>query len=86
MVSRLMLRYVAKRLPRLSCDGARSYSQKASKPLRILFCGSDEFSGASLRALHAEQQRDLKGILSIDVLCRPGKPSGRSMKKIREGT
>jgi len=68
----------------------RSYSTKnqfkESKPLRILFCGSDEFSSASLRAVYAEQQRDPEFIKSIDVLCRPGKPFGRSLKTIREGT
>lgn len=56
-----------------------------SKPLRILFCGSDQFSAASLRALHAEQQRDPAGIPSIDVLVRPGKRAGRGLKIVREG-
>ena len=59
---------------------------KTSKPLRILFCGSDDFSSASLRGLLEEQRRDPELIASIDVLCRPGKPSGRSLKNIREGT
>ncbi|KAG0645833.1 Methionyl-tRNA [Hyphodiscus hymeniophilus] len=57
---------------------------KSSKPLRILFCGSDEFSSASLRAVYDEQRRDPNLIASIDVMCRPGKPSGRSLKTIRE--
>jgi hypothetical protein len=64
----------------------RFYSTKASKPLRILFCGSDDFSSASLQALHEEQKRDSQLIRSIDVLCRPGKPYGRSLKTIRDGT
>lgn len=59
---------------------------KTSKPLRILFCGSDAFSSASLRGLYEEQRRNPDLIASIDVLCRPGKPSGRSLKTIREGT
>jgi hypothetical protein len=59
---------------------------KTSKPLRILFCGSDDFSSASLRGLYEEQRRDPELIASIDVLCRPGKPSGRSLKNIRQGT
>jgi len=62
----------------------RFYSSEISKPLRILFCGSDDFSCASLRALHEEQVRDPESIASIDILCRPGKPSGRGMKNIRE--
>ncbi len=64
---------------------SRFYSAKVSKPLRILFCGSDDFSNASVRALVAERERDPQLIKSIDVLCRPGKRSGRSLKNIREG-
>ncbi|KAL3424330.1 formyl transferase [Phlyctema vagabunda] len=61
----------------------KSYSTKSSKPLRILFCGSDAFSTASLQALHHEQMRNPSSIASIDVLCRPGKKSGRGMRSIR---
>src|SRR5882757_4531236 len=88
MVSWLMLRCSVK-IPRPSLlvlyGTTRSYSTKSSKPLRILFCGSDDFSSASLRALDAERERNPQLIKSIDVLCRPGKPSGRSLKNIREG-
>ncbi len=64
-----------------------SYSTNISHdPLRILFCGSDEFSIASLRALHAEQEKDHKLIASLDVVCRPGKRVGRGLKKIKDGT
>lgn len=62
----------------------RLYSSPATKPLRILFCGSDDVSAASLQALRDEQKRDPSSIASIDVLCRPGKPYGRGLKKIRE--
>ena len=58
--------------------------EKQSKPLRILFCGSDELSSACLKSLHKEHQTYPETIASIDVLCRPGKPSGRSLKRIRE--
>lgn len=61
-------------------------ASKISEPLRVLFCGSDEFSSTSLRALHAEQQRNPAAIESIDVLYRPGKQSGRGLKNIREGS
>ncbi|KAK2625251.1 hypothetical protein QTJ16_005620 [Diplocarpon rosae] len=64
--------------------GRRFYSTKECKPLRILFCGSDDFSIASLRALHSEHLQSPDLIKSIDVLCRPGKPTGRSLKKIRQ--
>lgn len=57
---------------------------KQSKQLRILFCGSDEFSSASLRALYELHRRKPSLVRSIDVMVRPGKPSGRSMKTIRE--
>jgi hypothetical protein len=56
-----------------------------AKPLRVLFCGSDEFSGESLRAVHAEQQRNPNLIASIDVLLRRAKLSGRGLKEKRDG-
>lgn len=64
----------------------RLYSTKVHDPLRILFCGSDEFSIASLKALHAYHLKQPDRIASIDVVCRPGKKVGRGMKKIREGS
>lgn len=57
---------------------------KRSDPLRILFCGSDEFSAASLRALNAEHTGNPSLIQSIDVLVRPPKPTGRGYKVLRE--
>ncbi|KAJ5678686.1 hypothetical protein N7462_006930 [Penicillium macrosclerotiorum] len=62
----------------------RGYSTKSYDPLRILFCGSDDFSIASLRALHAYHLKQPSRIASIDVVCRPGKRVGRGLKKIRE--
>lgn len=64
---------------------SRLYSTKAHEPLRILFCGSDEFSIASLKALHTYQLKRPNRIASIDVVCRPGKRVGRGLKKIRQG-
>lgn len=60
---------------------------RRSDPLRILFCGSDDFSCASLRALYDLQQSDPKGklIKSIDVLVRPGKPAGRGLRRVAAG-
>ncbi|KAL4921556.1 formyl transferase [Aspergillus aurantiobrunneus] len=63
---------------------SRCLSTKAHDPLRILFCGSDEFSIASLKALHAERVKQPDRIASIDVVCRPGKRVGRGLKQIRE--
>ena len=64
----------------------RPYNGQATfEPLRILFCGSDDFSIASLRALYKEHERDKALIESIDVVCRPAKPVGRGLKDTREG-
>ena len=63
----------------------RHISCKASEPLNILFCGSDEFSIASLRALHKEAKEDAESITNIDVVCRPDKRVGRGLQVIREG-
>src|SRR5947207_14088383 len=69
-----------------SMIGRRYNSGKVCDPLRILFCGSDGFSGASLTALHNEYvNRPESNIASIDVVCRPGKRTGRGLKVIREG-
>lgn len=65
---------------------SRYYSTKPGHdPLRILFCGSEEFSIASLRALHDEHVNRPDIVASIDVVCRPGKRVGRGLRKIREG-
>lgn len=58
---------------------------RTSNPLRILFCGTDAFSVASLRALRAEQLRDPDHIRSIDVLVRPAKRTGRGLKVYKPG-
>ncbi|KAI4629182.1 uncharacterized protein J4E87_003443 [Alternaria ethzedia] len=57
---------------------------RTSEPLRILFCGSDAFSIASLRAV-ADAKRHVPGLIeSIDVIHRPPKPTGRGLKTLRE--
>lgn len=58
--------------------------RKISDPLHILFCGSDDFSCASLQALHDEHVRNPDLIRSIDVVVRPGKPTGRGWTVIRD--
>jgi len=82
-----VLRGLSKRSPLWQSNyiQARWSSTKSSLPLRILFCGSDDLSAVCLKALYQEQQRDPEGIKSIDVLIRPAKPYGRSLKKFREG-
>ncbi|KAH9876056.1 hypothetical protein J1614_003935 [Plenodomus biglobosus] len=56
----------------------------ASDALKILFCGSDDFSIASLRALTAVKRDAPKLIESIHVVHRPAKPTGRGMKQLRQ--
>ncbi|KAI9753726.1 MAG: hypothetical protein M4579_005017 [Chaenotheca gracillima] len=61
------------------------YSSSAHHdPLRILFCGSDAFSSESLRALYEKHREKPELISSIDVVCRPGKRTGRGLKVVRE--
>ena len=62
----------------------RFHAHKATDPLRILFCGSDELSVTSLRALHREYVEHPEHIASIDVVSRPGKRFGRGLKKTRQ--
>ena len=61
-------------------------TRKTIEPLRILYCGSDEFSAVSLRALHQESTVNPDLISSIDVVCKAGKPAGRGLKHVRHGT
>ncbi|KAF1986611.1 Formyltransferase [Aulographum hederae CBS 113979] len=53
-----------------------------SSPLKILFCGSDPFSIASLTALHAESNTDSSLISSLEIITRPPKRTGRGLKTI----
>lgn len=81
ILTRLRLRPVS--LPR-PVTGRRRISTAKSDPLRILFCGADEFSCAALEALDGERRAG--GVVeSVDVVVRPGKGVGRGYKTIREG-
>lgn len=63
----------------------KGLSTRSLDPLQILFCGSDEFSIASLRALE-KARHDVPNLIdSIDVVHRPAKPTGRGLKSLREG-
>lgn len=62
-----------------------SDEKKPYDPLRILFCGADEFSIYSLRAVQALKEQKPECVSSIDVVCRPDKRVGRGLKKIQEG-
>ncbi len=60
-------------------------ASKIRDPLRILFCGSDDFSVCALQSLYQEHKQDRASIASIEVVCRPGKPVGRGLKTVRQG-
>ncbi|KAH7148588.1 formyl transferase [Dactylonectria macrodidyma] len=62
----------------------RCLSTTTTDPLRILFCGSDEFSCASLKAVYEEKIRNKDLIDSLDVMVLPPKRAGRGYKDIRE--
>ena len=64
---------------------ASEAATKSSSPLRILFCGADDFSIPSLRAIDHERRSNPSLIESIDVVCRPDKRTGRGLKNIRQG-
>jgi hypothetical protein len=66
------------------CVSRPRSSALKDEPLRVLYCGSDSFSCASLKALHRESQLPSSNIASIDVVCREGKPYGRGLKSVRD--
>ncbi|KAL8953735.1 MAG: hypothetical protein Q9222_000417 [Ikaeria aurantiellina] len=69
----------------LNVSSLRQITSKAHDPLRILFCGSDEFSITPLEALNSTRRALPSVISSIEVLCRSDKPTGRGYKGFREG-
>lgn len=81
----MLLLYRLKAPKPFRSSGHLCYSTKVCDPLRILFCGSEEYSIASLRALRDEQARQPESILSIDVVCRPPKRVSRGLRTIRDG-
>ena len=60
-----------------------STQSTASEPLRILFCGSDEFSITSLQAVHKYAQKAGSKIASIDVATKTDKRVGRGLTTFR---
>lgn len=79
-----LLRLNGRWTPQWRCNSSIA-GGNVSDPLRILFCGSDDFSCVSLKALHEEKERNQGLIKSIDVVVRPPKPTGRGNKTIRQG-
>ena len=72
-------------VPWSCCNADRRWSSAVRHdPLRVLFCGADPFSIASLKALNDVRLRYPGKVASIDVVCRPGKRAGRGLAQIRE--
>ncbi|KAI5275970.1 Formyltransferase [Aureobasidium subglaciale] len=69
-----------------SCVLSRRHLSSSSQhdPLRVLFCGADEFSIFSLKALNKIKEEHPDKVASIDVVCRKDKRVGRGLKQIRE--
>ncbi|KAF4965197.1 hypothetical protein FZEAL_10789 [Fusarium zealandicum] len=75
---------LGRQLPRWQRCFSQGAARQASDPLRILFCGSDEFSCASLKAVYEEHGRNKSLIESLDVMVLPPKRTGRGFKTLRE--
>ena len=63
-----------------------SSSGRLFEPLRVLFCGSDDFSAASLHALHNEHIERPDVVAALHVVSKKPKPTGRGLKVLREGS
>ncbi|KAK6508339.1 Methionyl-tRNA formyltransferase [Arthrobotrys conoides] len=60
------------------------HTSRFDSGIKILFCGSDDFSLRSLKALQAMQESSKNSIIeSIDVVVKYEKPSGRGLKDQR---
>lgn len=82
-----LAQHIAKKVIAAQTPSICNYSLKTyiREPLRILFCGSDTFSIASLRKLCDEKRKTSELIESIDVVCKVPKLTGRGLKTLREG-
>ncbi|KAJ4378544.1 Methionyl-tRNA formyltransferase [Didymella sp. IMI 355093] len=83
-VRALLVSSVRSRPHLTACYYSTAAPAKRADPLRILFCGADEFSIASLLALN-QARRDVPGLIdAIHVAHRPAKPTGRGLKVLKE--
>lgn len=79
------LRTHTRRCSSSTSTSTSSTTAKHADPLRILFCGSDDFSIESLRALDHARQNSPGLIDHIHVAHRPAKQTGRGLKVSRQG-
>ncbi|KAJ3475701.1 hypothetical protein NLG97_g9369 [Lecanicillium saksenae] len=70
--------------PNRSFATSQRFAKDKSDALRILFCGSDDFSCESLKALHAEHRRNKALVESVEVMVLPPKRMGRGNKKLAQ--
>ncbi|KAG5936303.1 hypothetical protein E4U59_005084 [Claviceps monticola] len=73
------------RRPTSTLSTPHAPARRPQEPLRILFCGSDNFSCPSLRALHREMQQKTGLVESIEVVVLPSMAQGREMKYVKDG-
>ncbi|QPC77565.1 hypothetical protein HYE68_008317 [Fusarium pseudograminearum] len=79
--SRLLL---GRKIPQWQRYYSQNTPRRVSDPLRILFCGSDDFSCASLKAVHEEHGKNKGLIESLEVMALPPKRSGRGFSSLKE--
>lgn len=83
------LKRISNRPPASAGNCCRPYTvsscsrQQPDERLRILFCGSDEFSAFSLKSLSEYAKSPESNVGSIEVVTRKDKRAGRGLKIIR---
>ncbi|KAG6068706.1 hypothetical protein E4U32_008027 [Claviceps aff. humidiphila group G2b] len=73
------------RRPTSTLSTPHAPARRPQEPLRILFCGSDDFSCPSLKALHQEMERKTGLVESIEVVVLPNKYKGRGLRYVEDG-
>ncbi|KAG6051831.1 hypothetical protein E4U39_006918 [Claviceps sp. Clav50 group G5] len=73
------------RRPTSTLSTPHAPTRRPQEPLRILFCGSDDFSCSSLKALHQEMKRKTGLVESIEVVVLPNMFKGRGMRYVEDG-
>ncbi|KAG5972521.1 hypothetical protein E4U58_006446, partial [Claviceps cyperi] len=82
--SRLFVALLSRR-PTSTLSTPHAPARRLQEPLRILFCGSDDFSCTSLKALHQEMERKAGLVESVEVVVLPNMFKGRGMRYVEDG-
>ncbi|KAI8098512.1 formyl transferase [Halteromyces radiatus] len=67
-------------IPKFTCT--RYYSSTTTRPLRILFFGTDDFASTHLKALIKEKNHKNSCIASLDLVCPPDSRTGRKLNTL----